>query len=155
MFEPTFRVERSITISAPSQRISSQIVDFHKWANWSPWEELDPSMQREFSGPMKGVGSIYSWDGNRKAGAGRMKITKVTPTRIRLMIEFSRPMQSASQIEFVFKQQGKETKVNWIMYGKHNFLSKIMCLFVSMDSIVGKDFERGLASLRSIVEAKS
>ena len=55
----TFRVQRSQRIAAPPQVIASHIDDFREWAAWSPYEKLDPAMQRTFSGPTMGVGAIY------------------------------------------------------------------------------------------------
>ena len=47
---------------------------------------------------------------------------------------------------------GAGTKVTWAMDGPTNFMSKFMCIFVSMDKMVGGDFEKGLASLKRIAE---
>ena len=69
----TFRIERAIHIDAPIVQVAEQIDDFRKWASWSPWEQLDPTMTRTFSGAGAGVGAIYEWDSKGKAGAGRME----------------------------------------------------------------------------------
>ena len=72
----TFRIERSIRIGAPIVQVAELIDDFHEWSKWSPWEHLDPTMQRTFSGAEAGVGAVYAWEGTGKVGAGRMEITE-------------------------------------------------------------------------------
>ena len=39
------------------------------------------------------------------------------------------------------------------MYGPNLFMTKVMTIFVSMDKMVGKDFEKGLASLKQAAES--
>lgn len=38
------------------------------------------------------------------------------------------------------------------MSGPNNLMFKVMQIFTSMDSLVGKDFEKGLASLKTVAE---
>ena len=75
----TFRVQRSASINAPPEKIFALIEDYHRWPAWSPYEKLDPTMQRTYSGAAHGAGAVYEWEGNKKAGQGRMEITNVTP----------------------------------------------------------------------------
>src|SRR5689334_9879434 len=51
-FQPAdYRVARTISIAAPARLAFVQVNDFHAWANWSPWEKLDPAMKRTYEGP--------------------------------------------------------------------------------------------------------
>ncbi|HEV7707120.1 MAG TPA: SRPBCC family protein, partial [Asanoa sp.] len=70
----TYTVSRSIDIAAPPARIYPKIADFHNWTQWSPWEDMDPDIKREYSGAESGLGAAYAWSGNTKAGKGRMEI---------------------------------------------------------------------------------
>ena len=70
MADDTYTVTRSATIDAPPERVYEQIVDFHNWTNWSPWEDLDPELKRTYSGSESGKGAAYAWTGNRKVGQG-------------------------------------------------------------------------------------
>ncbi len=89
MGDETYTVQRSATIDAPPARVYDQIVDFHNWTNWSPWEDLDPELQRTYSGAFAGTGAVYRWSGNRKAGQGRMEITDAAePSRVRIDLVF-------------------------------------------------------------------
>lgn len=149
----SFRVERSITVHAPPERIFGFVNDFHQWPQWSPWEKLDPGMNRDFSGSASGIGAVYGWTGNSKVGAGRMEITQSTPpSKVAVKLDFLRPFESHNITEFVFEPQGGNTRVVWVMHGPTPFVSKLMSVFVSMDTLIGKDFEAGLNNLKAAAE---
>jgi hypothetical protein len=148
-----FRVERSAAMTAPAAEVFAQVNDFHKWEAWSPWAKMDPAAKNTFAGPASGVGASFSWDGNDKVGAGRMTITESKPAeRIAITLEFLKPYAATDTSEFTFKGDAKQTNVTWTMTGKKDFLSKGMCLFLDMDKMVGGEFEKGLASIKAIVE---
>jgi hypothetical protein len=151
----TFRVQRSLRIVAPPQVIASHIDDFREWAAWSPYEKLDPAMQRTFSGPAKGVGSVYEWSGNNKAGAGRMEIIEDRPERVAFKLEFTRPMRANNVSVFDLVPDGGQTNVTWSMEGPAAYVMKVMGVFMSMDNLIGRDFETGLANLKKISEGAS
>ena len=65
----TYEVTRSAVIPAPAQDIFPLVNSFHEWTKWSPWEAVDPAMERSYSGSESGVGAKYTWSGNRKAGS--------------------------------------------------------------------------------------
>jgi uncharacterized protein YndB with AHSA1/START domain len=149
-----FRVTRSATIAAPPAAVFEQVNDFHKWDAWSPWAKIDPACKNAFEGAAAGKGAMFAWDGNKKVGAGRMTVTdSQRPELIRINLEFLRPFKASNTTEFTFNPAGKGTTVTWNMSGKNNFMSKAFGLFVNCDNLVGKDFEKGLASLKAIVEA--
>jgi hypothetical protein len=149
-----FQVTRSTTIAAPPAVVFAQVNDFHNWEAWSPWAKLDPACRNTFDGASAGKGAIFAWDGNKKVGAGRMTITdSQSPELIRIHLEFLRPFKATNTTEFAFQAQGGQTLITWTMFGKNNLMSKVFGLFVDCDKMVGKDFEKGLASLKSIAEA--
>lgn len=151
-----FRIERSTTVNAPPERIYPHIVDFRRWGAWSPWEKKDLAMQRTFSGADSGVGAAYGWEGNKNVGSGRMEITEATaPGKVVIRLEFLKPFAATNTAEFTLQPQGGSTTVNWAMHGKSNFLSKVMCVFMNMDKMVGPDFEAGLASLKVAAETQA
>jgi len=144
----TFTVERTATVGAPPDRVYAAIADFHDWVNWSPWEDLDPQLQRTYSGADQGVGAVYEWRGNRKAGEGRMEITEAeVPSRIRIALDFLKPFKSSNVTTFHLTPADGGTEVRWTMVGPKTLMTKIMGIFKSMDSFVGKDFEKGLRRL--------
>lgn len=149
----TFHVERSTSIAAPGATVFARLDDFHQWADWSPWEKLDPQMKRTFEGPASGVGASYAWTGNDKVGEGRMTIAQSQPPSSLVMnLEFLKPFKATNTAIFTLADDGANTRVTWAMDGHQNFVSKAMCLVMSMDKAIGPDFERGLASLRTLAE---
>ena len=147
-----FRLERSIRIAAPILQVAEQIDDFHRWQQWSPWEHLDPSMQRTFSGADAGVGAVYEWRSTGKAGAGRMEITEMRAGSegglISIKLDFLKPFKASNTAEFLMTPTDSGTDLRWAMFGPSPFVSKLMGVFMDFDKMVGKDFEAGLASLK-------
>jgi len=149
-----FSVTRMDTISAPTSAIFPHVNNLHKWEAWSPWAKLDPNAKNGFTGPEEGVGANMSWAGNNKVGVGSMTITKSRPSDfIQFKLEFQKPMQATNTAEFSFKPDGDKTTVTWTMSGTSNFMSKIMGLLMNCDKMVGGQFEKGLASLKEVVES--
>jgi len=150
----TYTVERRALIPAPPARVYAALADFHDWPNWSPWEGLDPDMTRTFSGADAGVGAVYEWKGNRKAGEGRMEITAAEePSGVTLALDFLKPFKSSSTTRFQLEPEGDGTRVTWTMQGPKTFVTKVMGIFTSMDKLIGKDFEKGLTQLDAHVTA--
>lgn len=151
-----FRIVRSATISAPPAVVFAQVNDFHKWDAWSPWAKLDPAAKNSFEGAEKGIGAIFKWAGNSDVGEGKMTITESLPDEvIRIRLDFIKPFEDTSDVEYTFQPSGDQTVVTWDMRGKSNFVSKAMCLFMNMDKMVGGQFEQGLASIKTIAEAEA
>jgi len=149
-----YRVARSATISAPAPALFAQVNDFHKWEAWNPWGKIDPAMKQTYDGAPAGTGAIYTWTGNREVGEGRMTITESRPSElIRIKLEFFKPFAGTSIAEFTFKPEGNQTIVTWSMAGEKNFMAKIIHLFMNMDKMIGDQFEKGLASMKSVAEA--
>ena len=149
-----YAVERSITIHAPPETIFGRLENFHRWADWSPWEAIDPAMERTFSGPEAGERAAYAWKGNRKAGQGSMCITGAeVPHRLDIDIVFLKPFKANNTITFGLAPEGDATRVTWTMQGPKTLITKVMGLFVSMDKMVGKDFDKGLARLKALAES--
>jgi uncharacterized protein YndB with AHSA1/START domain len=149
----TLRVQRSISINAPPQRIFPLIADFHQWRNWSPYEEKDPAMKRSYDGAERGKGAIYAWDGNKNVGSGRMEILEVAePQKVAIKLDFFTPFEGHNTAEFTMLPQGDGTHVTWLMHGPARFVTKLMQVFINLDHMIGKDFEAGLANLKRINE---
>jgi hypothetical protein len=153
MADDTYTVQRAVTIDARQERIYEQIIDFHNWTNWSPWEGLDPALQRTYSGAAAGPGAVYSWSGNRKAGQGRMEITDAAePSRIQIALAFEKPFSSRSDTSFTITPEGSGSRVTWSMTGKQTLMIRMMGIVKSMDKLIGPDFEKGLARLKATTE---
>ncbi|HEY4218770.1 MAG TPA: SRPBCC family protein [Gemmatimonadaceae bacterium] len=150
-----FRMQRSGHVNAAADRIFPHVNDFHRWAAWSPFEKIDPAMNKAFSGAPSGPGAIYEWEGNKKAGKGRMEITRATdPSEVVIKLDFIKPFEGHNVTTFTMTPAAGGTDVTWAMAGPMTFTGKIFHVFVNMDKMVGKDFEAGLASLKSVSESK-
>ena len=149
----TYHVERSTTINAPAPVVFAQVNDFHKWEAWSPWSKLDPAMKTTYEGPAAGTGAAYSWTGNDQVGEGKMTISESRPSDlIKIKLEFIKPFAATNATNFTFTPQGNQTLVKWSMDGNSNFVGKAAGLFMNMDKMVGTDFEKGLAQMKSLSE---
>ena len=156
MAADTYTVQRSVTIAAPPARVYEQIADFHHWTAWSPWEDVDPELERTYSGAESGTGAIYGWSGNRRAGQGRMEITDATePTRVQIDLAFEKPWKARNDTVFTIAPEGSGSRVTWSMTGKKTFLIRAMSVVKSMEAFLGPDFEKGLARLKATVETSA
>jgi hypothetical protein len=147
-----FRVQRTASIKAPPEKIAAVLSDFHAWEAWSPWEKMDPAMKRSFSGAEKGKGAAYAWEGNGKVGQGRMEITDAAASRIAMDLDFIKPFEAHNKVVFTLAPKGDATEVNWAMQGPVPYPAKIVHVFMDMDSMVGGQFEAGLANLKTLTE---
>ena len=150
----TFTLQRSASIAAPPEKIFPLIADVKAFNTWNPYALKDPASKMAYEGPASGVGAAYSWD-SEALGAGRMEITEASaPGRVQARLEFRRPFAATNRVEFTLQPQGAQTQVTWAMSGAMPYLSKLMTTFVSMDKMVGSDFEAGLANLKAMAEKK-
>ena len=148
-----FKVERKTAIKAPPEKVFALINDFKAWGVWSPWETKDPAMKRSFGKLTAGKGATYAWEGNKAVGQGTMEMTRSTPSvRILIDLNFIKPFVTRNIVEFTLEAKGDITTVNWSMVGPANYLNKLMSIFVSMDKMIGPDFEAGLANLKAAAE---
>lgn len=149
----SFRVQRAASIKAPPEKIFAYINDLHSWPAWSPYEHKDPAMQRKLSGAASGTGAVYEWNGNREVGQGRMEITASSPpSRVTIQLDFIKPFEGHDIAEFTLQPQGDATTVTWALHGPSPYITKLMGLFFSMDAMIGRDFEAGLANLKAVAE---
>ena len=150
-----FRVARATTIAAPPAVVFAQINDFHKWDAWNPWAQMDPGMKQTYEGAPAGVGAAYTWAGNKQVGEGRMTIVESRPNQqVKVRLDFYKPFAGTSLATFTLMPQGtNQTLVTWSMEGQNNFMAKAMHMVINMDRMIGGQFEKGLAAMKSAAEA--
>ncbi|MEZ5352370.1 MAG: SRPBCC family protein [Bryobacteraceae bacterium] len=151
----SYTVTRKAVIDAPPERVFSLVNDFHEWDKWSPWAKIDPNMKATYDGAPAGTGAIYSWTGNDEVGEGRMTILdSQSNSQIKINLEFLKPFESKAITDFSFKPGGGGTEVAWVMTGDSSFMSKAVSLAMGgMDKMIGPDFEKGLAQMKTAAEA--
>lgn len=148
-----FRYSRSLAIAAPPAELFGQINDLHKFQGWNPWAKVDPAAKIEYIGPATGVGAAYSWAGNNEVGEGEMTIVESKPNElVRCRMDFKKPMAATHDAEFTFHPEGDKTVVTWSMSGRNNFMGKAFGMFINCDKMVGGQFAKGLATLKSLSE---
>jgi len=149
-----YEVQRSAVVPADVETVHALINSFFNWKAWSPWDDVDPEMERSYEGPEAGPGAHYSWSGNRKAGRGSMTIKASTPNRIDLVVDFEKPFKASNPTSFVLEPVDGGTRVTWIMSGEHKGIAALFFRFASMDKMIGPDFEKGLARLTHEVQRR-
>jgi hypothetical protein len=152
----TYRVERSAVINAAPAQVYGQVYDFAKWQAWSPWMDYDPNAKVTFEGPTSGPGAIMRWAGNDKVGRGAMALTEARPNEaLKIRLDFVEPMEGTSDVAFAFQPEGQGAKVTWSIDGKQGFFERLICTIMGIDleQMIGGDYERGLAKLKTVAEA--
>lgn len=143
-----YSVSRSVNIGANDTLVYKNIADFNSFLQWNPWSKMDPKAEVTITGAPEQVGHQYHWVG-KESGEGEMKITEVKPLeQVKMNLNFIKPFESLANVEFDLSKEENTTKVTWTMSGDHNIFSKWMCVFKSMDKMIGKDFEEGLKALK-------
>jgi len=155
----TLHVQRVASVNAPPEKIFPLVNDFHTWSTWSSYEKIDPAMKRTYSGAANGKGAVYEWEGNSMVGQGRMEITDTShPSRVTIKLDFVKPLEGHNVAQFTMVPEGDEggaTTVTWTMDGPTPYVGKLIGVFVNMDTMIGKEFETGLANLKAIAETPS
>jgi uncharacterized protein YndB with AHSA1/START domain len=148
----SFALSRSAVIAAPPDRVYALIDDLHEFNRWNPFAKQDPSLKIQYESTASGEGAAYTWVG-KKAGVGRMEIADTVPSqRVTMKLDFSKPMEAHNTVNFTLEPQGADTKVTWAMTGPANYVHNLLTTFLSMDKMVGGQFEAGLASLKALAE---
>lgn len=148
-----FEVSRRTAIAAEPARIHALIDNFHQWRLWSPWEDADPQLARTYTGPESGVGARYAWRGNRKAGAGTMEIKADAEREIGVELTFEKPFKATNFVTFTLAPVAGGSEVTWKMTGTRSGMMGVLGKVFPIDNLIGKDFDKGLARLKTIAES--
>lgn len=145
----TFRIQRSIIIQAPPEKVFPLLDNLHNWPQWAPQDQEDPTMQRSYIGPESGVGAVSDWKGSGSSGKGRMTIVESAPPRsITIDVDWVKPFTTRNVNQFTLEPDGSSTRVTWSMQGPNLFPMKLLSVFTNLDRVMGKHFEDGLANLK-------
>ncbi|MEL6917571.1 MAG: SRPBCC family protein [Bacteroidota bacterium] len=150
----SYDVFRTIEIAKSRPQVFEYLKYLKKQDEWSPWAKKDPNMEKRFTGTDGEVGAVSYWNGNKDVGEGEQEITKIIDgKRVEGELRFLKPWKSTSDCYMeVDDTSTGGTMVKWGFSGKNKFPMSIMMLFMNMDKMVGKDFEQGLQSLKTILE---
>lgn len=148
----TFRVERTASIRAPAAKIQPLIADLRQFNTWNPYGKKDPTMKGSYRGASSGPGAGYDFEGNREVGKGSIEIVEASPTRVAMKLDMLAPFEAHNLVEFTLVPRDDATEVTWAMLGPSPFVARLIGVFMDMDSMIGRDFEAGLANLKSAAE---
>lgn len=148
------RVSRSRKMNAPAEKVYEQVNELRNMNSWNPFLRVDPNAKVTYEGPSAGIGAICTWDGDRNVGAGKQTIVETRPPElVRMKLEFYRPFPGFNDVEFTFVPQGTGTEVTWTMTCQLAFVPRLVGTFMSMEKMIGSQFDKGLSDMQAIVEA--
>lgn len=142
-----YSVNRSLVINAPDSVIFKNVSDYNEFLKWNPWSKMEPTATTVIAGTPAQTGHKYTWEG-KETGSGQMTIKNLTANQmVDMELKFIKPFESLADTRFDLVAEGTGFKVTWTMSGESDgTFNKWMSLM--MDSMVGKDFESGLKSLK-------
>lgn len=147
-----YTIERSVVINKPVPEVFDYVARIKNQIHYNVWVQADPNLKQEFIGTDGTVGFVNTWNGNNKAGEGKQEIINIIPNeRIDLQLQFIRPFKSTMNGSTLTQDMpGNSTKVTSIVGGNSKYPMNLMNLF--MDGMLGRDMERNLSNLKTILE---
>jgi hypothetical protein len=151
----TFTVQRSTVIQAPADKLHTLINDLHQFNTWNPYNLKDPNIKGTYSGPASGPGAHYDFAGNKDVGKGSIEVTASAPNKVNMRLDMLEPFEGHNQVAFTLAPAANGTQVTWAMNGPAPYMYKLVGIFMNMDQMIGRDFETGLANLKTKAEQAS
>lgn len=149
----TFYFERSITVTAGTEKILPLINDLARFNTWNPYNKKDPAMKSAYRGPQAGPGAAYDFDGNAEVGKGSIQIVEPSgPNTVSMRLDMKAPMEASNLIDFKLQPQAGATQVTWSMHGPTPYFAKVLHLVFNMEKMLGRDMDAGLAELKTLAE---
>lgn len=154
-FRPAeMRISRDMVIAASPETLFPYINSSKKAYEWMPWSAGDPGLQIQFSGPAEGVGAKSTWSGKEMGEGSSLVIESIPNQSVKTKLDYTKPFEM-SQIAMVsLAPTNGGTRVEWSVSGHNNFFFRLMGVFVNCDKMVGGEFEKGLAKLKTLAESK-
>ena len=151
-------VERSITIERPPAEVFAMLDSYQRYNEWSPWFELDPEARYTYAGTQSGVGAKMAWASQRpEVGSGSQTIIESVPDQ-KVITELDFGEQGKAVAVFRIAPEGRGSKVVWAFDSTPS--DKLLTRWVGswfgllMDKLIGRDFEKGLAKLKTVLESE-
>lgn len=148
------KYEKSISINASPDKVWSHTNSVRAIDEWSPWNDKDPNLKKEWSGTTGQVGEKMSWEGNSDVGKGSQTLTKIDPAakRIDTEMKFFNPYESEGKAYVIVVPEGSGSKATWGFTSQIPYPFSVMKLFMNMEDAVGKDYQIGLERLKNLSE---
>ncbi len=146
-------ISRELLVKATPQAIFPFLNHSRKANDWMPWAQIDPKVKMSYTGPEEGVGSVSSWESSGQMGVGKAEVIEsVTNQRVKTQLTYTKPMAMSQLAELSLNPTPDGTVVRWSVSGNTPFIGRVFCIFMSMDKMVGGQFEKGLTNLKVMVE---
>lgn len=158
VMSPSAHMERSIVVNAPPAAVFQQLASFENFNKWSPWTKMDPKGKQVVEGPAVGVGARMTWDGPEMGKGSQWTVEYEENKRVKNAMAFD-GMEGQIFAAFVLEEVPEGTKVTWSYdsdVSKTGFGNASMVKFFNafvLESMLGKQYEEGLASLKQIAES--
>lgn len=147
------KVERQISINKSTGLVKEKLTDYKFFHDkWSPWTEKDPAMKTSYEGTPGEIGHRYTWSGNKDVGSGAMQLKAFNGDTIMQSLTFER--EGESKAYYILKDNNSSTDVTWGMMFDVGFMGRPFMLFMNMDKMLGEDYDKGLANLKSALESE-
>jgi effector-binding domain-containing protein len=144
-------VSRSVSIGRPASELFAVIDSFQLFPKWSPWQDLDPNMHQTAEGPREGVGAKLVWSGNDKVGSGSQLITAAVPDQfVDSDLDFGK--MGVARCRMILNPEDGGTRVTWAMDTDMGANPIGRYFGLAMDRMIGPDFAKGLAKLKTLAE---
>jgi uncharacterized protein YndB with AHSA1/START domain len=148
-------VQRSTVINATPEAIYPYLSDLRRFNEWSPWANLDPNTKYTFEGEEQGPGQRMRWASNDpKVGTGTQEIMELTTNeQVKVSLDFGDLGPARSWYNLT--PEGNGTQVTWGFASDLGFNPLTRWMGLMFDTRIGAEFERGLASLKQVVEKQA
>lgn len=149
------QMQRTVTVNATPASIFEEVNRFENFNKWSPWAQIDPNTEYEYSGPKEGIGAKMAWTSDHPdVGSGSQEIVESIPNQKvtnKLIFEGFEP--SFASIIIDGKEDGT-SEVTWTFDGDmgSNPIGRYFGLF--MEEMLGPSYDEGLENLKKMVESK-
>lgn len=149
-----FNYEKSILIDAHIDDVWKHTSSLEGMESWSPWNDYDPTMNKEFTGEDGTVGAKVSWSSeHEKVGTGSQTIAKIVPpSYFETDLRFVLPYESEATGSVKLSKEGEQTKATWGFKSQVPRPFNVMMKLQDMESFLAEDFNKGLNKLKSLCE---
>ncbi|RKT01827.1 SRPBCC family protein [Chryseobacterium defluvii] len=149
------KYEKSISINAPAEKVWQNTNTLRAMDQWSPWNDLDPGMKKDWTGTTGQPGEKVCWESQKEeAGKGCQEVAKVDAAskRIDTNIQFLTPYESEARAYVTVVPEGNGSKATWGFTSEIPYPFTVMKLFMNLEDAIGKDYQKGLSRLKEMSE---
>jgi Polyketide cyclase / dehydrase and lipid transport len=148
-----YSVEQSTIIVKPVSDVMGRVGNLTLYAQWNPWQQMDPTASKIISGTPGAPGHKYAWQG-KKIGMGSLTLLNIDEKHIHFDLAFLKPWKTLAKDNWLFEAwgNGSETKVTWQNAGSLPWpIARLMGPMITKN--LNHQFKKGLENLKGMCEA--